>query len=115
MIMTPKRSPPSPLPPHVLPFLPGVSQLLPSFGVLSQVLVRKTPKAALTESPSLRNILKPTTRKSPGLTVTLMALLRMQFGMEGQESTSSTQEAKKTKLAALPAYTPQTIKLTQKP
>ena len=28
-----------------------------------------------------------------------MALLRMQFGMEGQESTSSTQEAKKTKLA----------------
>ena len=34
-----------------------------------------------------------------------MALLRMQFGMEGQESTSSTQEAKKTKLASLPAYT----------
>ena len=29
--MTPKRSP------HVLPFLPGVSQLLPSFGVPSQV------------------------------------------------------------------------------
>ena len=45
--MTPKRSP------HVLPFLPGVSQLLPSFGVLFQVLVRKTPKAALKESPSL--------------------------------------------------------------
>ena len=44
-----------------------------------------------------------------------MALLRMQFGMEGQESTSSTQEAKKTKLASLPAYTPQTTKLKQKP
>ena len=107
--MTPKRSP------HSLPFLPGVSQLLPSFGVLSQVLVRKTPKASLRESPSLRNTLKPTTRKSPGLTVTLMALLRMQFGMEGQESTSSTQEAKKTKLVSLPAYAPQTIKLKQKP
>ena len=36
-----------------------------------------------------------------------MALLRMQFGMEGQESKSSAQEAKKTKLASLPAYTPQ--------
>ena len=35
--MTPKRSP------HVLSFLPGVSQLLPSFGVPSQVLIRKTP------------------------------------------------------------------------
>ena len=45
---------------------------------------------------------------------TLMALLRMQFGMEGQESTSITQEAKKTKLAPLPTYTSQTIKLKQK-
>ena len=44
-----------------------------------------------------------------------MALLKMQFGMEGQESTSSTQKAKKTKLASLQAYTPQTIKLKQKP
>ena len=107
--MTPKRSP------HVLPFLPGVSELLPSFGVPSQVLVRKTPKAALSESPSLRNTLKPTTQKSPRPTGTLMALLRMQFGMEAQEPTSSTQEAKKTKLASLPAYTPQTAKLKQKP
>ena len=55
------------------------------------------------------------TQKSPGPSGTLMALLRMQFGMEGQESTSSTQEAKKTKLASLPAYTPQTTKLKQKP
>ena len=105
LIMTPKRSP------HVLPFQPGVRELLPSFGVPSQVLVRKTPKAALRESPTLRNTLKPTTRESPGLTGTLMALLRMQFEMEGQECTSSTQEAKKTKLASLPAYTPQTMKL----
>ena len=59
--------------------------------------------------------LKLTTQKSPGPSGTLMALLRMQFGMEGQESTSSTQEAKKTKLASLPAYTPQTTKLKQKP
>ena len=44
-----------------------------------------------------------------------MALLSMQFGTEGQESTSSTQEAKKTKLASLPAYTPQTTKLKQRP
>ena len=42
-------SPPLPQRPHVLPFLPGVSQLLPSFGVLSQVLVRETPKATLRE------------------------------------------------------------------
>ena len=48
--------------PYVLPFLPGVSELLPSFGVPSQVLVRKTPKAALRE----RNTLKPATQKSPG-------------------------------------------------
>ena len=96
--------PPPPPPPHVLRFLPGVSELLPSFGVPSKVLVRKTPKAALRESPSLRNTLKPTIQKSPGPSGTLMALLRMQFGMEGQESTSSTQEAKKTKLASLPAF-----------
>ena len=44
-----------------------------------------------------------------------MALLRMQFRMERQESTSSTQKAKKTKSALLPAYTPQTIKMKQKP
>ena len=109
LIMTPKRSP------HVLRFLPGVGELPLSFGVPSQVLVRKTPKAALRESPSLRNTLKLTTQKSPGPTGTLMALLRMQFRMEGQETTSSTQEAKKTKLASLPAYTPQTTKLKQKP
>ena len=109
----PKEIPPPP--PHVLRFLPGVGELLLSFGVPSQVLVRKTPKAALRESPSLRNTLKLTTQKSPGPSGTLMALLRMQFGMEGQESTSSTQEAKKTKLAPLPAYTPQTTKLKQKP
>ena len=47
----------------------------------------QTPKATLRESPSLRNTLKLTTQKSPGPTGTLMALLRMQFGMEGQEST----------------------------
>ena len=109
LIMTPKRFP------RALPFLPGVRELLPSFGVPSLVLIRKTPKAALTESPSLRNTFKPTTRRSPGLMCTLMALFRMQFGMEGWESISSTQEAKKTKLASLPAYTPQTIKLKQKP
>ena len=97
----PKEIPPPP-PSHVLPILPGVSGLLPSFGEASQVLVRKTPKAALRETASLRNILKLTTQKSPGPSGTLMALLRMQFGMEGQESTSSTQEAKKTKLASLP-------------
>ena len=39
----------------------------------------------------------------------------MQVVVEGQESTSSTQEAKKTKLASLPAYIPQTINLEQKP
>ena len=109
MIMTPKRSP------HVLPFLPGVSELLPLFGVPSQVLVRKTPKAALRESPSLRNTSKLTTQKSPGPSGTLMALLKMHFGMEGQDSTSSTQEPKKTKLATLPAFAPQTTKLKQKP
>ena len=109
MIMTPKRSP------HALRFLPGVGELLSSYGVPSQVLVRKTPKAALRESPSLRNTLKLTTQKSPGPSGTLVALLRMQFGMEGQESTSSTQEAKKTKFASLRAYTPQTTKLKQKP
>ena len=69
----------------------------------------------LPKRPSLRNTLKPTTRKSPRLMCTLMALLRMQFRMEGQESTFSTQEAKKTKLASLLAYTPQIIKLKQKP
>ena len=42
------------------------------------------------------------------------ALLRMQFGMVGLESTSSTQEAEKTKSASLPAYSPQTTKLEQK-
>ena len=62
-----------------------------------------------------QTFLKPTTQKSPGPSATLMALPRMQFGMEGQESTSSTQEAKKTKLSSLPAYTPQTTKLKQKP
>ena len=110
----PKEIPPPP-PPHVLRFLPGVGELPLSFGVPSQVLVRKTPKAALRESPSLRNILKLTIQKSPGPTGTLMALLRKQFGMEEHESTSSTQEAKKTKLASLPAYNPQTTKLKQKP
>ena len=45
---------------------------------------------------------------------TAMALLRMQFEMEGQESTSSTQETEKAKSASLPAYTPQTTKLKQK-
>ena len=45
-----------------------MSELLPSFGVPSQVLVKKTPKVALRESPSLWNTLRPTTRKSPGLT-----------------------------------------------
>ena len=93
----------------------AVKELPPSFGVPSLVLDRKTSKAAMRESLSLRNTFKPTTRKSPELTCTLMVLLRMQFGMEGQESTSSTHEVKKTKLAPIPAYTPQTIKLKQKP
>ena len=57
LIMSPKRSL------HVLPFLSGVRELLPQFGVPSQVLVRKTPKAAVRESPSLRNTLKPIARK----------------------------------------------------
>ena len=94
MIMTQNRFP------HVLLFLPGVSQLIPSFGVPSLVLVRKTPKAALRESPSLWKTFKLITQKSTALVCTPSALLRMQFGMEGQESTSGTQEAKsKTKLA----------------
>ena len=63
--------------PHVLQFLPGVRELLPSFGVPSMALVRRTPKEALRVSPSLRNTFKPTTRKSPALVCTLMALLRM--------------------------------------
>ena len=112
----PKEIPPPPPPP---PMSCGSclewGELLLSFGVPSQVLVRKTPQAALRESPSLRTTLKLTTQKSPGPSGTLMALLRMQFGMEGQESTSSTQEAKKTKLASLPACTLQTTKLKQKP
>ena len=82
--------------PHVLPFLSGEGELPPSFGVPSLVFVSKTPKAALRESPSLRNTFKRITRKSPGLMCKPMALLRMQFGMEGQESTSSIQEAKRT-------------------
>ena len=45
-------------------------------------------------------------QQSTGLTSTPTALLRMQFGMEGQESTSSTQEVEKTESASLPAYTP---------
>ena len=109
--MTPKRLP------QVLPFLPLVRELPPSFGVPSLVLVRKTPaaKAALRESASLRNTFKPITQKSPGLMCTPTALLRMHVRMEGQESTSSIQEAEKTKLALLLAYIPQTTKLKQKP
>ena len=45
--------------PHVLSFMPGERELLPSFGEPSLVLVRKTLKAALRESPSLRNTFKP--------------------------------------------------------
>ena len=37
MIMTPKEIPPTP---NTLPFLPGVRELLPSFGVPSHVLVK---------------------------------------------------------------------------
>ena len=107
--------PPPPPPLFVLPFLPAVRELPPSFGVPSLALARKTPKAALRESPSLRNIFKPITQKFPGLTGTPTALLRMQFGMEGQESTSSTQEAEKAKSASLPAYAQQTTKMKQKP
>ena len=101
--------------PHVLPSLPGVRELPPPFGVPSLVLVWKTPKAALRESPSLRNTFKAITQESPGLLCTSTALLRMQFGMEGQKFTSNTQEAEKTKLASLLAYNPQTKKLKQKP
>ena len=43
-----------------------------------------------------------------------MALLRMQFRMKGQESTSSTHKAEKTE-SLLPAYSPQTTKPKQKP
>ena len=68
-------SPPPPPPPaHFLPFLPGVRELLPSFSEPSLVLARKTSKAALRESSSLRNTFRPTTRKSPGLMFTLMGL-----------------------------------------
>ena len=77
--------------------------------------MRKTPKAALKESPSLRNTFKPITQKSPKLMSKLTVLLRMQFRMEGQESTSRTQEVEKTKSAWLQAYAPQTTKLKQKP
>ena len=96
-------------------YLLEVRELPSSFGVPSLILVRKTPKAAPRESHSLKNVFKPTTQKSPGLMCTPMALLRMQFGMEAQESISNTQEAEKTKSALLPAYTPQTIKLKLKP
>ena len=109
MIVTPKRFP------CVLPFLPGVRELPPSFGVPSLVLVRKTPKVAPSESSSPRNTFKPITQKNPGLMSTPTALLRMQFGMEGQESISSTLEAEKTKSTSLPACTTQNTKLKQKP
>ena len=45
---------------------------------------------------------------------TSKALLRIQSRMEGQESTSSTQEAEKTESTLLLASTPQTTKLKQK-
>ena len=56
--------------PRVLPFLPGVRDLFPSCGVPSLVLVRRTPKAAMRECPSLRNTFKPTTQKSPRIVCT---------------------------------------------
>ena len=107
--MTPERSP------GVLPFLPGARGHPSSFNVQSPVLVRKTPKATLRESPSIRNAFKLITQKRPGLISTLTALLRMQFETEGQESSSSTQEAEKTSSALLPANTPQTMKPRLKP
>ena len=103
--MTPMRSP------GVLMFVPGERELPLLFSVPSLVLVRKTPKVALREHPSLRNTFKPIAQNSPGLMSTPIALMRMQFRMEGQESASSTQEAQKTK-SALP---PQTMKLKRKP
>ena len=56
--MTPKSFP------CVVPFLPGVKEFPISVGVPSLVLVRKTPRAALRESPSLRNTFKPITQES---------------------------------------------------
>jgi hypothetical protein len=44
---------------------------------------------------------------------TLMALLRKQFGMEGQESISNTQEVEKTGFPMLLDSTLQTTKLRQ--
>ena len=56
--MTSKRSP------SALLFLSGVRELPQSFGVPSHVLVRKAPKVALRESPSLRNTFKTHTQES---------------------------------------------------
>ena len=49
---------PKQISPCLLLFLPGMRELPPSISVLSPVLVRKTPKAALRESLSLRNTFK---------------------------------------------------------
>ena len=62
--------------------------------------------------PSLMNTFKLITQKSPGLMCTCA---ENAVRNEGQESTSSTQHAQKTKLASLPANIPQTTKLKQKP
>ena len=59
-------------------------ELPPSVGLPSLVLVRKTPKAALKEKPSLRNTLQPTVQKSPGLMCTPTALLKIQFRRRGR-------------------------------
>ena len=88
---------------------PCPRELPPSFGVPSPMLVRKTPKVAL------REYLQTNTQRSPWLKSSLTALLRMQFRTERKESTSSTQEAEKTGSAWIPASTPQTTKLKQKP
>ena len=112
LIMTPKRSP------HVMPFLPGARELLPLFSVLSLVLVRKTPKVALRESSLTQEYLQTHYQKESWTHVYTDGSAENAGGMEGQESAPSTQEVKKTKLALLPAYAPQTIisiKLKQKP
>ena len=93
----------------------GIPSPQPPLSVPSPVLVGKTPTMTLRESPSLRNTFKTITQRSPGFMSTPPALLRMKSRMEGQESTSSTQEAETTESASPPAYTLQTTKLKQKP
>ena len=103
----------SPLPPHVLPFLPGVRELLPSFGVPSLALVTKAHKAALRDSRSLWNTFKPTTHKSAGLMCTHGSDENtVRNGGTGVHIQYP--GGKEDKPALLPAYTTKTMRLKQK-